>query len=187
MIELRWFTSNKSKKVFHLPGSSGKGSVPVGISHGIGWWSANPVKSTICRLSFYRMERSPLTGGGKVSSYWHHGVECEYTGMAEEINLCFNICTPLCAVVYGYLRSCRGYWPMLICCSFSLEFITKHSGVKKCEMRCFFPPYFILFFLYRQPGVPRRIWRITNSFKKVEHLRLFNAWRRGKRLLHVPV
>lgn len=83
------------------------------------------------------MEGSPLTGREE-SSYWHHGVECEYVGMVKEINLCFNICMLPCAVVYGYLRSCRGYRPMLILCSSALSLLQSTTALKKCEMRCFF-------------------------------------------------
>lgn len=50
MIELRWFTSNKSKKEFQLPESSGKATQWLKSVMGH-WWSAHPVKSTICGLS----------------------------------------------------------------------------------------------------------------------------------------
>lgn len=50
-LSLRWFTSNKSKKVFHLPSSSGKAAHKL-ISVMGRWWNANPVKSTICLRSF---------------------------------------------------------------------------------------------------------------------------------------
>ncbi len=85
---------------------------------------------------FYRMEDSPLTGREE-SSYMHQGVECECMGMATKINLCFNSCMLLCAVVYGYLRSCRGYGPMLILCSSASSLLQSTMALNKYEMRCF--------------------------------------------------
>lgn len=66
--------------------------------------SAHPVSGTICRLSC----KGRLTGG-EVTSYWHHGVESEHTGMEEEINLGSNTRTPLRPLPYRYPRSCTGY------------------------------------------------------------------------------
>lgn len=66
--------------------------------------SANPVSGTICRLSC----KGRLTGG-EVTSYWHHGVESEHTGMEEEINPGSNTRTLLRPLPYRFPRSCTGY------------------------------------------------------------------------------
>lgn len=135
MIEPRWFTSNKSKKVFHLV-FLGRDNAPVDISQGM-LVEHEPCQKHHLSAVFYRMEGSPLTGREE-SSYRHHGAEWEYMGMAKEINPCFNICMLLCAVVYGYLRSCRRYGPMLILCSSASSLLQSTTALKKCEMRCFF-------------------------------------------------
>lgn len=133
------------RKVFHLPGSSGKATHQLISATGC-WWSANPVKSTICWLSFigwrtlrWQSGRYHLTG----TMGWSVSIRDRQRKL-----ICVSIFVRCCVLLYmdtwGAVEDIGQRWFGVV----QPQVYYKAPWHKKIWNEMLF-----FFFLYRQPGV----------------------------------